>query len=429
MRSHRGMLPLARIQPIVCGAFAVRADAQERAEGGERVEAPVKAEGELIEVGLQMLRLDAPMMRAAKPCLQVRKDQVHDRQELFGNLRPAGLDNRQVLIAARGKRGIARRAVRDNHCARLNRLFHKAGHRARAAIWDDFQPQPAGIAPAAPHGLVAFLGRARADLDGGHDKHLILRASSLAAHRAADVGFVNLDMIAAREVAADPVAPLPDHPGAQLVQDIEGGFVPAKAKLPLELHRRHAGRHARHKVGTPKPDRKRGFRVLHHGSAHQTRVPLALAAAKHARPAGEAVGLALFGAMLALESSVPADALQIGRARRVIGEKLLKSPQRGREREVVALVNVVNLGGAVHAENTSPSRLGSQPDKHAKLYWPRNTAKHIARITGASVRTAYRWLANKVQPPGGAVVAIVLALKAEYVARGRIFEQLDLDFG
>lgn len=67
--------------------------------------------------------------------------------------------------------------------------------------------------------------------------------------------------------------------------------------------------------------------------------------------------------------------------------------------------------------------------REAKLYWPRNTAKHIARITGASVRTAYRWLANKVQPPGGAVVAIVLALKAEYVARGRIFEQLDLDFG
>lgn len=66
--------------------------------------------------------------------------------------------------------------------------------------------------------------------------------------------------------------------------------------------------------------------------------------------------------------------------------------------------------------------------REAKLYWPRHTAKHIARITGASVRTSYRWLAGSVQPPGSAVVKVLLALRDEYVARGRIFEQLDLDF-
>ena len=65
--------------------------------------------------------------------------------------------------------------------------------------------------------------------------------------------------------------------------------------------------------------------------------------------------------------------------------------------------------------------------KEAKLYWPRNTAKHIARIAPTSVRTAYRWLADDVEPPASAIVNIVLALRAEYVARGRIFEQLELD--
>lgn len=65
--------------------------------------------------------------------------------------------------------------------------------------------------------------------------------------------------------------------------------------------------------------------------------------------------------------------------------------------------------------------------REAKLYWPRNTAKHLSRVTGASPRTVYRWLSGKTEPPGGAIVSIVLALKAEYVARGRIFEQLDLD--
>ena len=67
--------------------------------------------------------------------------------------------------------------------------------------------------------------------------------------------------------------------------------------------------------------------------------------------------------------------------------------------------------------------------REARLYWPRHTAKHLSRITGASQRTVYRWLSEGTEPPGGAVVSIILALRAEYVARGRIFEQLDLDLG
>lgn len=80
--------------------------------------------------------------------------------------------------------------------------------------------------------------------------------------------------------------------------------------------------------------------------------------------------------------------------------------------------------------------------KEAELYWPKNTAKHIARLTGKSQRTAYRWLAlarrpaaarvsrrhaSVAEPKGSDVVAVVLALRAEYVARGRIFEQLELN--
>jgi hypothetical protein len=67
--------------------------------------------------------------------------------------------------------------------------------------------------------------------------------------------------------------------------------------------------------------------------------------------------------------------------------------------------------------------------KEAKMYWPRNTAKHFARITGVSIRTTYRWLAEEREPPGSAIVSIMLAMRAEYVARGRIFEQLDFNFG
>jgi len=61
-------------------------------------------------------------------------------------------------------------------------------------------------------------------------------AATLAANGTADVGFVHLDVIAAPKVTADPVTALADHASAELVQDLESGFVPAKAKLALELH-------------------------------------------------------------------------------------------------------------------------------------------------------------------------------------------------
>ncbi len=64
VRSHRGMLPLAAVKPVIGRTFAIGPDAQERAEGVERVEAAVKPECELVEVGLQVLRLAAPVVPA-----------------------------------------------------------------------------------------------------------------------------------------------------------------------------------------------------------------------------------------------------------------------------------------------------------------------------------------------------------------------------
>ena len=55
-------------------------DAEQRAEGVERVEPPVEAERELVEVGLEMLVTDA-MMGAVQPGLQVGKDEMDDRQK------------------------------------------------------------------------------------------------------------------------------------------------------------------------------------------------------------------------------------------------------------------------------------------------------------------------------------------------------------
>jgi len=55
--SHRGVLPLAAIQPVIRGAFPVCADAEQRPEGVERVKAAVKPERELIQVGLGVKKI------------------------------------------------------------------------------------------------------------------------------------------------------------------------------------------------------------------------------------------------------------------------------------------------------------------------------------------------------------------------------------
>ena len=71
MTTNCRVFPIAAVKVGIGRAFAVGADAEQRAEGVERVEAPVKAEGKFVEVGLQMLGLDAPVMRPLQPSFQV----------------------------------------------------------------------------------------------------------------------------------------------------------------------------------------------------------------------------------------------------------------------------------------------------------------------------------------------------------------------
>lgn len=93
--SQRVVLPLSRVQPVIGRAFAVRADAEQRAEGVERIEPAVKAERELVEVGLQVLRLDTPVMCALQPRFQVAENQVDDGQVFFCHGRVVRLDRRK----------------------------------------------------------------------------------------------------------------------------------------------------------------------------------------------------------------------------------------------------------------------------------------------------------------------------------------------
>ena len=64
-----------------------------------------------------MLRTDT-MMDTAQPCLEVRKYEMNNGHELFGNLRIAPFRNGRVVIAVLGERGVAAPIICDDSGAR-----------------------------------------------------------------------------------------------------------------------------------------------------------------------------------------------------------------------------------------------------------------------------------------------------------------------
>ena len=70
MIANPRVLPLAAVKIGVGRRFAIAADPQKGAEGVEGVEPPVKPEGELVQVGLQVLQAD-PVVSTVDPGFQV----------------------------------------------------------------------------------------------------------------------------------------------------------------------------------------------------------------------------------------------------------------------------------------------------------------------------------------------------------------------
>src|SRR5271165_2696559 len=92
------MGPRAGIKVGIGRRLNAARDAEQRAERVERVETPVEAERELIEVGLQMLGAHA-VVDAVEPSLQIGEHEVDHRHELFGNFGVAAFGNCMVVVA------------------------------------------------------------------------------------------------------------------------------------------------------------------------------------------------------------------------------------------------------------------------------------------------------------------------------------------
>ena len=330
------VLPVARVKLGVSGSGDIASDSEQGPEGVERAEPPVEAEGELVEVGLEVLVAHA-VMNATQPRLQVGEDEMNDRQILLSDLGVASLGDGEVFVAALGEAGIAGPIVGDDRRTRSNGALDKAAERFRAAVWHDSESDTSGVATALP--LIELGSRlALSHFNGAGDKKLVVNAPALAARAAADPGFVDFDMVAG--LAADAVLIRPNHTSAELVEDLKGGFVTGKPDLALELCGRHAGRLAGNQIGRPEPYAQRRMGALHDRPRRQPGVAAALSTAQDAGPAGEAERLCRRLAMGADEPVTPPRLLQVGGTGRVIREKSLKLGKRPRKRKVFALRNI-----------------------------------------------------------------------------------------
>ena len=370
------VLPGSGVKLCVGRCGDVARDAEQGTEGVERIEPPVEAEGEFVEVGLQVPVTD-PVMDAVQPRFQVCEDEMDDWQILLGDLRIAPFSDGEVFVAALGKAGVAAPVVGDERRARHNGALNEAAERLRAAVRHDGEPNPPGIATTLP--LVELGARlALANLHSAGDKNLIVDATAFAARPAASPGFIDFDVLAGP--AADPVLIRAHHPRAELVEDLERRLVARQAKLSPKLHGRHAGCLAGHQIGRPKPYAQRRLRARHDRSHRQSGVTAALAAAQDARTICEAERLSRRLTMGANKPVAPASLLKVGGAGRVVGKKSLELWERLWEPKIATLVNVHEHGRTLPLVAVGDNRIG-------KLYsiWELQAAEFSDAVTATMI--------------------------------------------
>ena len=163
-----------------------------------------------------------PVMNANQPRLEIREDEMDDRQELLGHLGIPAFSNGVVIIAALAQVGITAPVVRDDQRPRSDHAIDKSAKGFGASVSGDRQPHAPRIAP-----IVSLVPRgsrlAMAHLDGSGDQNFVVHASAFAACAAADPGFVHFDVFV--RATPDAILVRSDHSRAKLMEDLEGCLI------------------------------------------------------------------------------------------------------------------------------------------------------------------------------------------------------------
>ena len=272
-----------------------------------------------------------PVMDTVDPGLQVGKDQVYDRQEMFRDLRVAAFGDCVMVEAALSEASITAPLIGDDQRSGSDGVFNEPAERMSTAVGDYSETNTPRVATVFP---IVELGSGLtvAHLDGARDENLVMDAPAFATGPSSDPGLIRFNMFL--RLATNLVALRAYHSGAQLMKDAEGRLIARKAKLPLKLDGRHSRCLTSDQIGRPEPGRQRCVAALHNGPGHQADVFATGSATQNARARLEAERLADNAAPRAGKPITPAGLFEIGRACRIVGENALKFRQRLGERQV-----------------------------------------------------------------------------------------------
>jgi len=318
MRPLRRVLPLPRVKLRVSRWERAGGDPENGMECGHRIEPTIEAKHVLIEVGLQMFWLDAPMVGSLDPCLQVAEDEMDHRQVRLCLVWIATERHCYMAVAHLGQSWVAGPPVGAYGSAKRDVLFDKAGKHFSAPIGYDAKPQTSCVYAALVRLTVILT---RPNLDGTNYGRLVMRATAFPARLAANIALIDFDHM----LAADGIAFGTNHASAELMEYLKGRLIASESELTLKLDGGLSGGLRSHEVRAPKPRRKWRMARLHDCASRKRCIRLASPTAQHNRRAGwEAVGFVKEPAFWTHKPAWPTKGLKIAGASYVIGKYPLK---------------------------------------------------------------------------------------------------------
>jgi hypothetical protein len=223
------MRPLPRIKLGISRRNGAGGNPQNRVKRCHRIKATVESEDVLVEVGLQMFRLDPAVMSPLNPSFQVAENEMDHGQVRLCLVWVSTERKRLMAVPGFGKSRIASPAVSPHGSSNGNVLFDKACESFGTSVWRDTKSQSSCIDTARAF-LAVVLPRPnlhRADHNG-----LMMNTATFAARLTADQGLVNLYWV----LATNGVTFGANHTGAKLMENLKGGLVARERKLALELN-------------------------------------------------------------------------------------------------------------------------------------------------------------------------------------------------
>lgn len=249
-----GLAPNGLESPAANGLrFMLARKAKKALEGGHRRSTAVEAKLELTEIDLQILGT-YPMMSALEPRLQIREDTMDPREDVSGVA--LLVDLRLVVVSERGKRCVARQAVREHSCTVSDIATNECCERGLRGGRNDAKTEASR----------SFA----ADLNCANNKHFASGSSAAFARaRSAYETLVHLNQ------TSDPIPSGPQHGPPQSMQHSPSCLIGAHTELSLQLDRRQSRRHSADQIGSMEPQLKRYASTMQNGPRRRRCLPAA----------------------------------------------------------------------------------------------------------------------------------------------------------